>query len=245
MNKKKLVVVIACLMMTLTLVVGGTLAYFTAEDNATNVFTVGNVNIDLIEEYEQDSELAPGLKINKDVSVKNTGSKPAYVRVHMAFPADMDDGDPSYNASKNFLHWNFPADAYAAGLWSFIPEYTEDNGYKGNGEGNWNYYEKEIDGELYAVYVATYRTPVASGAETELALTQVYMDATVDAVANEDGTITYTDTKGNSITLSKEEREDIKILVWAEATQTDTFANAYDALNTAFGKPGTYNPWEE
>ena len=35
MNKKKLVVVIACLMMTLTLVVGGTLAYFTAEDNAT------------------------------------------------------------------------------------------------------------------------------------------------------------------------------------------------------------------
>ena len=245
MNKKKLVVVIASIMMILTIAIGGTLAYFTAEDSAENVFTMGNVNIDLMEEFEQNSELAPGQKINKDAWVKNTGSKPAYVRVHMAFPAAMDDGDPAFNASKNFLHWNFPAASYADGEWSFLPEYATGNGYKGNGEGNWNYYETTIDGEEYAVYVATYRSELAAGAETPYALDQVYLDATVNAVANEDGTVTYTDTNGNEVTLTAEEAKEIKILIWAEATQTDTFDNAYDALNTAFGAVGSYNPWAE
>ena len=245
MNKKKLIVLVASLVMVLTLAIGGTLAYFTSEDDATNVFTMGNVKIDLKEDFEQNSELAPGLKINKDAWVVNTGTKDAYVRVHMAFPLDMDDGNPDFNASKNFLHWNFSADDYADGKWSFLPEYSTGTGYKGNGAGNWNYYETTIDGEEYAVYVATYRSALAPEAQTELALTQVYLDATVNAVANEDGTITYTDSNGNSVTLTKEEASEIQIHIWAEGTQTETFENAYDALNTAFGVPGTYNPWAE
>lgn len=244
MNKRKILMLAVSVCMIAILAVGGTLAYFTSEDEATNVFTMGNVEIDLIEEYEQNSDLVPGLKINKDVSVKNTGSRPAYVRVHMAFPAEMDDGNPSYNASKNFLHWNFDSDAYAEGKWSFLPAYTENgSGYKGNGVGNWNYYETKIDGKDYAVYVATYRSELDPGAKTELALTQVYLDATVDATANEDGTITYTDTKGNEVTLTEEEAKNIQIKIWAEGTQVDTFTDAYNALNTAFGVPGSYNPW--
>lgn len=250
MTKRKILLLAMALSMVAILAVGGTLAYFTAEDEATNVFTMGYVDIELNEDYEQNSDLVPGLDINKDVWVKNTGDNDAYVRVHIAIPADMDDGDPSYNASKNFLHWNFPAASMEDGKWSFLPEYSTGNGYKGNGVGNWNYYETTIDGEEYAVYVATYRTALKSGEETEIILDKVYLDATVNAVPNYDAdgklvSVTYTDTKGNSITLTAEEINNIQVKVWAEATQVETFANAYNALNTAFGIPGDYNPWAE
>ena len=54
---------------------------------------------------------------------------------------------------------------------------------------------------------------------------------------------TYFDNKGNSFTLTAEEAHNIQIKIIAEGAQTATFENAYDALNTAFGVPGTYNPW--
>lgn len=249
MTKRKLLLVAMALSMVAILAVGGTLAYFTAEDEATNVFTMGYVDIDLQEDYEE-SDLVPGLDINKDVWVVNTGDNDTYVRVHIAIPAAMDDGNPSFNATKNFLHWNFPMDSMAAGKWSFVPVMTDEVGYKGNGEGNWNYYETTIDGEPYAVYVATYRTALKAGDKTEIILDKVYLDATVNAVPNRDEagkvvSVTYKDTKGNEITLTAEEINDIKVKVWAEATQTETFKDAYEALNTAFGVPGAYNPWAE
>lgn len=251
MNKRKLLALALSLCMVAILAVGGTLAYFTSEDQATNVFTMGNVEIDLEETFKQNSELTPGLDIEKKVWVENTGSKPAYVRVHIALPADMDDGDPAFNASKNFLHFNFASDSVADGEWSWIPEYTTGTGYKGNGAGNWNYYTTTIDKKEYAVYVVTYRTAVAPGGKTATnAMEKVYLDTTVQAVANKDeaGKIvsyTYADTKGNEITLTPAEAKNIQIKVWAEGTQVDTFTDAYNALNTAFGKPGTYNPWAE
>lgn len=65
----------------------GTLAYFTAEDEAENVFTVGNVAIDL-EEPSWDStgsedapEVYPGEKLDKDPYVINTGKNPCFVRI--------------------------------------------------------------------------------------------------------------------------------------------------------------------
>ena len=255
MTKRKILLLAMSLCMVAILAVGGTLAYFTAEDDATNVFTMGYVDIDLKEEFKQNSDLVPGLDINKDVWVKNTGDNDTYVRVHIAIPANMDDGNPDFNASKNFLHWNFPGASMEAGKWSFLPEYSEGTGYKGNGAGNWNYYTTSIYNKdlkknvEYAVYVATYRTALKAGQETEIILDKVYLDATVNAVPTRDEnnvvtSVIYTDTKGNKITLTPEEMNAIHVKVWAEATQVETFDNAYEALNTAFGVPGTYNPWD-
>lgn len=246
--KKKILSLCLVVALAATAVIGGTLAYFTDTDNATNVMTMGNVEIDLEETYEQDSTLVPGLDINKDVWVENEGTEEAYVRVHMAFPANMDDGDPNFNASKNFLHWNFEAASYADGKWSFLPEYSTGNGYKGNGAGNWNFYTDTIGGVDYNIYVATYRTALAVGGKTENALDKIYLDATVDGVTNADDSVTYKDTKGNEITLTSEQLKNIQILVYAEGTQIDTFENAYDALNTAFGTPGSegyVSPWNK
>lgn len=240
--KKKILALCLCVALAATAIVGASLAYFTDTDTATNAFTVGNVKIALREVFDPDTAvLVPGKDINKDVFVKNTGAQDAYVRVHIAIPSALDDGDPSFNAAHNFLHFNFTNESVVSGQWSWIPEMTDGNGYRGNGVGNWNFYTQSIGGVDYNVYVVTYRSVLAGGAETATqALDKVYLDKSVDASQNADGSITYKDNKGNEITL--DENEDVKILVIAEGTQAEGFSDAYAALNTAFGVPGTYVP---
>lgn len=61
MSKKKIVT--ACLVVALLAVfaIGGSLAYFTDTDNADNVFTMGNVDITLNENFDADNaQLLPG-----------------------------------------------------------------------------------------------------------------------------------------------------------------------------------------
>jgi len=266
MNKKKLIALVLVLMLAAVSLIGGTLAYFTDDESATNTFTMGNVEIELIETPDEDpedgewdgqlSDLAPGVDIDKNVFVKNTSEfNKAYVRVHIAIPKELDDGDPNFAAYQNFLHWNFTKESIADGQWSWLPEYSEGVGYKGNGQGNWNFYttDKIGDGKTYNVYVATYRTALDPNTQTATeAITNVYLDKTVDGEYVYDETtgertgIKYTDDNGNVVKYSLEEARDIKIHVVAEATQVETFENAYDALNEAFGIPGSYDvAWPE
>ena len=235
MNKKKIVVLIASIVMICTLAVGGTLAYFMDTDAKTNVFTVGNVEIELIENFQQNSKLIPAtgsaqagtLKngVTKEVSVKSTGSEPAYVRVHIAIPDLLDDGYDTFNAGNNVLHFNYDEDSIGEGKWDWSK--TTGPAY----EGDWNYYEQEIDGIEYNVYVVTYGTALTKGQETpEKAMDQVYLDSDV---TNED-----------IAELTKVLTNNWEIKVVAEGAQKEGFDNAYDALNTAFGVPGSYNPWE-
>lgn len=87
MNKRKILLLVAMLSMVAILGVGGTLAYFTAEDAATNTFTVGNVEIELTEPNwtasgsEDAPEVYPGEALAKDPTVTNTGKNPCFVRV--------------------------------------------------------------------------------------------------------------------------------------------------------------------
>lgn len=86
--KKKIVAIalIACL--ALTAIAGATLAYFTDETEVKeNVFTVGNVDIELTEpkwdgEGSKDApQVYPGEKLAKDPTVTNVGENPCFVRV--------------------------------------------------------------------------------------------------------------------------------------------------------------------
>ena len=82
MNKRKIILLAALLVMVAILGVGGTLAYFTAEDEATNTFTVGNVKIDLTEpNWEEAEDVFPGQVLPKDPKVTNVGTNPCYVRI--------------------------------------------------------------------------------------------------------------------------------------------------------------------
>ena len=87
MNKRKILLLVALLSMVAILGVGGTLAYFTADDSATNTFTVGNVKIDLTEPNWASTgsgdapEVYPGEALAKDPTIKNIGKNPCFVRV--------------------------------------------------------------------------------------------------------------------------------------------------------------------
>lgn len=219
-----------------TTIIGGTMAYFTDTDSKDNVFTTGKVDITLKENFDQNSKLIPAtgsaqngtLKngIKKEVSVKNEAdSEEAYVRVHIAIPKVLEDGADTFDAGKNVLHFNYDPDSIGEAKWDWSK--TTDEPY----EGDWNYYETNIDGIDYNVYVVTYSSKLSAGVTTpENAMNQVYLDS---KVTNED-IEKINETLGSNW--------EIKVL--AEGTQAAGFDDAYSALNAAFGNPGSYNPWE-
>lgn len=85
--KKKLVTGALIAAFGAVAITGGTLAYFTDNDEATNTFTVGNVDITLTEPNwvgsgSQDApEVYPGEPLAKDPTVTNTGANPCFVRI--------------------------------------------------------------------------------------------------------------------------------------------------------------------
>ena len=235
--KKKLLAFAMVFALAAVAVVGGSLAYFTDTDAKDNTFTTGNVDIELIENFGDNNpdtpeKLLPAtgsaqagtLKngVTKEVSVKNTGSEDAYVRVHIAIPNVLDNGSDTFDAGKNVLHFNFAKDSIGEGKWDWSK--TSGTPY----EDDWNYYETSINNVKYNVYVVTYGTALKTGEVTpEKAMHQVYLDSKV----------TNADVEKINETLDK----NWKILVVAEGTQAARFEDAYSALNTAFGVPGSYN----
>lgn len=85
--KKKIISLCLVIALVATAIAGATLAYFTDTDDAENVFTVGNVDIDLTEPSWDDDgsedapEVYPGEALAKDPTVTNIGKNPCFVRV--------------------------------------------------------------------------------------------------------------------------------------------------------------------
>lgn len=85
--KKKIFALMLCVALLAVAVVGGTLAYFTDTDDAENVFTVGNVDIDLTEPQwdavgkAEAEHVYPGEPLAKDPTVTNKGNNPCFVRI--------------------------------------------------------------------------------------------------------------------------------------------------------------------
>ena len=87
MNKRKIILLAATLVMVAILGIGGTFAYFTDTQTAENVFTVGNVDIELTEPKWEETgkadaeDVYPGEPLAKDPTVENVGKNPCFVRV--------------------------------------------------------------------------------------------------------------------------------------------------------------------
>lgn len=88
MNKKKLTVMVTSLALVGLIGVGASLAYFTDQDSATNIITMGHVDIDLTEpNYPggttggEIENVKPGDQITKDPTITvQQGSENSYVR---------------------------------------------------------------------------------------------------------------------------------------------------------------------
>lgn len=232
--KKKITAICLCIALVAIAVVGASLAYFTDTDKADNVFTAGKVDIALEENFEQNAKLLPATGsaqqgtlqngVKKEIAVKVAeGSEDTFVRVHIAIPSVLDNGDPSFEAKNNVLHFNYDAESIGEGKWDWSK--TAGAPY----EGEWNYYETTIDGIKYNVYVVTYGTALKAGEETaEYAMHQVYLDSKV--------------TNGDIEKINAVLGTDWEIKVIAEGCQAAGFADAYAALNASFGIPGKYTP---
>lgn len=257
--KKKILVLCLVVALAVTAVVGGTLAYFTDTDDATNTFTAGGVDIALIEQqvneagtaleaFEQNQVLMPivgsaqGEKddfgqpvaenyIDKIVTIENTGKSDAYVRAYFAIPSALDDGYETFNAGANILHFNFGNVKTDNGLVS-----TEGNQWNWTHNGTWNYFETTIDGVAYNVYYADYYRVLPAGETTEQFVSGVYLDNHVDM-----------DAQGNYID-PRFPGADLSILagtvncpVYAVAVQADGFDSVDAAVTAAFG--ANFNPF--
>ena len=123
--KRKIVTVCLAAVLVIIAVAGASLAYLTDTDERTNTFTVGDVDITLVEQrkganglesYGEGSyTLKPGKSndgnaVSKIVTVKNNGTEAAYVWVELRIPAYLVSSEykaePHTNESKNALHWN-------------------------------------------------------------------------------------------------------------------------------------------
>ena len=118
--KKKLTLVVTCVVLVAAMVIGGTLAYFTDKtEDAVNTFTAGNVKIALneqrrgktgLEAFEQNKVLNPGTDsdgnaVSKIVSVTNTGDNDAWVWVDMLIPSYLLDSKNPVDQTYNALHF--------------------------------------------------------------------------------------------------------------------------------------------
>ena len=264
MKKKNLILTLTAVMLAFAIGVGGTIAYFTSTDEATNTFTAGGVVIDLIEQqvnkdgtaledFAQNQVLMPivgsaqGEKdkfgqpvaenyIDKMVTIKNTGKSAAYVRAYFAIPSALDDGYETFNAGANILHFNFGNKVTENQV---VSTYGVEWNWKQE-NGKWNYFETTIgEGDnavAYNVYFADYYQPLAAGATTEQFVSGVYLDKNVDM--NEQGQ--YIDTRFPNADLSIL-KGTISCPVKVVAVQTEGFDTVDAAVTAAFG--AQYNPF--
>ncbi len=80
--RKSVQISLLVLSLAALLIIGGTMAWFTATaEPVTNQFTAGTVEIEIIDVYNEVDNWNPGDCTSKEVGLKYTGSKKAYVRV--------------------------------------------------------------------------------------------------------------------------------------------------------------------
>ena len=226
MSKKKIIslCLVVCLLAT---AIGGTLAYFTDTEAVKNVMTMGNVDIEQIEQerspagglqpYTQNQTLLPmggydweEVTVNGDsisvladgldkiVTVKNKGNSDAYVRTIVALEAGKTEDEAKSMWYKNLA--------------------VSDNSDGTQVIGEDNNLFVQIGDSWFAIVVYTYRDAIAAGTESVPSLTGVglYPETTQEDVANLEG--------------------DYEVLVVSQAVQaSDMGDDAGAALDKAFG----------
>lgn len=144
-NRKNLVIAIAMIMV---LAVGAIAAYFTAQDTATNTFTFGKVDIDLLEpnwDPDDATEVTPNQELLKDPQIQNTGINDAFMFavvqvpkaeiVTSAVPTGVQNGatnDGTANSNEGtaamtqLFQLNKTADSAGAKAWTGTDTYNDD-----------------------------------------------------------------------------------------------------------------------
>lgn len=120
--KKEITAIALVVCLVAVAIVGGSLAYFTDEEEATNTFTVGNVDITLTEpNWDEDyATLIPGREIPKDptITVEETSQR-AYTFLKVQLSEDFMKLIQTYYGENYDFATNF---AKVVGDWFILPE---------------------------------------------------------------------------------------------------------------------------
>lgn len=83
--KKRNIMMFSAIALAVVLVAGGTMAWFTAGDEILNNFTAGTLNINVTEVFDENAagNVNPGDQIKKEITIENTGTKRAYLRMKL------------------------------------------------------------------------------------------------------------------------------------------------------------------
>lgn len=203
---KKKVLILALAVALIAIMVGGSLAYFTAEDKVTNTFTIGSVSIEIVEDFQSPMTMIPVVEvnendpnyINKDARVKNTGENAAYVQMYVAIPKALDDQGAFVVVDANTGDWTDRAFAGTA----------------------------QIEGVVHNIYVYRYKAQLGVGGETGDAITAAYLAPQLDY---KDGKFVMNGVVIDGYTPG----ESINIYVAAQAIQAAGF-DSYDSALSSF-----------
>lgn len=179
--KKKLTLVVTCIVLVAAMVIGGTLAYFTDSKTATNTFTMGNVNIKLDETDIKNPEgdrvtsnaydVYPGEVVTKDPIVHNTGKNGAYIRATVNVYNWMNLVAAYYPDFKE----TFPNDGYKAALNLLVGELGDGWSVVGVVAG-----DTFTIGQFDAKFVLKYDGVLDAGADTTAMFQTVTIPAGID-----------------------------------------------------------------
>ncbi len=117
--KKKILTLGLVAALSATAAIGGTLAYFTdTAEKVDNVFTVGNVKIQIEEEHWKPAEandVFPGQTLTKDPKVKNKGNNSCFIRAKISNLGQFGTGKEikvdaigngwEYNTADDYYYW--------------------------------------------------------------------------------------------------------------------------------------------
>ncbi len=221
MKKRSLLLCLA-LVLSLTMAIGGTLAYLTDTEYDTNVMTLGNVDIKIEENFDALKPLYPAViegekitgAITKEVFVKNESkTSAAYVRTILAFPA-LSDGEDT---------WRVTLEEGSPIVLKYDDAFKKDDIHT---------VETTIDGLPYTLFVFTYEEALQPGEQTDASLLSFHMNPSVTKEYLTDFDGTY------------------RVDVAAQAVQTNNFDTVYATggsaavLKEAFGEIDKDNhPW--
>lgn len=154
MNKKKVAALIISGILAVG-AIGGSLAWFTSKDSATNSFSTGTttdtkdpdagVKIDEVFDPTTADKIVPGTEVNKDVAVKSTASYPQFIRAKLTLKIKNDAGTfeekkltDKYNDTQTY------GDIFKLKFFGSAPSFGEDG--KWNNDGDYYYYMASVPG---------------------------------------------------------------------------------------------------
>ena len=205
---KKIAAAVLSLALVGSIAIGGTLAYLTDKEEATNVFKIGDVDITLEEDnFEENNasapvDIEPGVFMAKDPNVTNVGTNAAYIRVAVTIP-QASIGDPAstqdlFILGKGTVNGDTFVEGYNDAAFTIgtdsVKWLLKNDGY---------YYLVKADGSDYAL---------PAGAETAPVFTQVQLNSNIR--------------EGQLDVVSGAEYSIQNIGVVAQAVQTGSFATA-------------------